>query len=79
MSNRGIELTKAHRDLISREMNQSGHTQATLADACKTSQPTIGRILSGGKRPSWPMLTAICRVLGLTFCWDGKLTISVPS
>jgi len=72
---RGIPLTKAHRGLIAREMGRSGHTQASLADACKTSQPTIQRILAGVDDPSWVSLTAICGALGLGFSWDGKLTI----
>jgi len=75
MNSGGIPLTKAHRGLIAREMGQQGHTQASLADACKTSQPTIQRILGGHKAPSWPMLCAICGVLGLRFAWNGKLSI----
>ena len=69
---RGIPLTKAHRELIAREMGRRGHTQASLADVCKTSQPTIQRILRGEQSPSWVMLTAICGALRLGFTWEPR-------
>ena len=74
---RGIQLTKAQRGLIAREMGRSGLTQAGLAQACKMSQPTVQRILAGVDDPSWVSLTAICGALGFGFTWSGKLTLYV--
>ena len=74
---RGIQLTKAHRGLIAREMDRSGLTQAALAKACKTSQPSVQRVLRGEQAPSFTTLCAICDALRLGFSYDGKLTLYV--
>ena len=76
---RGIPLTRAHRELIAREMGRQGLTQAALAEACKMSQPTVQRILAGVDDPSWVSLTAICGALELGFAWSGKLSLHVEA